>query len=70
MESGAADGETLSNTIFLERYMNWTGLLIEPEPLSYKKLMKRNRKSFTFNNCLSLEKYPTEVIYINIISDW
>lgn len=45
--------------------MNWTGLLIEPEPKSYGNLAKRNRKSWTLQNCLSLEKYPTEV-YENV----
>lgn len=31
LEVGAADGVTLSNTLFLERERNWTGLLIEPD---------------------------------------
>lgn len=63
IESGAADGESFSNSLFLERDMNWTGLLIEPEPKSYGDLAKRNRKSWTLQNCLSLEKYPTEVSF-------
>ncbi|XP_057372289.1 uncharacterized protein LOC130693183 [Daphnia carinata] len=63
IESGAADGESFSNSLFLERYMNWTGLLIELEPKSYGNLAKRNRKSWTLPNCLSLEKYPTEASF-------
>ncbi|XP_046653134.1 protein Star-like [Daphnia pulicaria] len=63
IESGAADGESFSNTLFLEREMNWTGLLVEPEPKSFQNLVKRNRKSWTLQNCLSLEKYPTEVSF-------
>lgn len=61
MESGAADGEEFSNSLYLERFMNWTGILIEPEPTSYQSLLKTNRKSWTVPSCLSLEKYPTEV---------
>lgn len=41
--------------------MNWTGVLIEPEPVSYEALSKRNRKSWTVPLCLSTDKYPTAV---------
>ena len=32
IESGAADGVGLSNTLYFELKYNWTGLLVEPNP--------------------------------------
>ena len=32
IESGAADGVFLSNTLYFELKYNWTGLLVEPNP--------------------------------------
>ena len=32
IEAGANDGVKQSNTLYLERYKNWTGILIEPIP--------------------------------------
>lgn len=61
VECGAADGEFLSNTLYMERYMKWKGLLIEPEPMSYAELLSRKRKAWTASVCLSLNKYPTAV---------
>ena len=61
VEYGASDGEFLSNTLFMERYKNWTGLLIEPDPDSYEGLLSRKRKGWHVPACLSLEMYPTQV---------
>lgn len=64
VECGAADGEAFSNTLFLEGHLNWTGLLIEPDPESFNTLTNKvNRKSWKINACLSPEKYPTEVAH-------
>jgi FkbM family methyltransferase len=43
VEFGAADGIELSNTFYLEKYLNWHGLLIEPDKY-WKTDLKRNRK--------------------------
>lgn len=61
VECGALDGDWLSNSLYLERSLKWTGLLIEANPTSYQKLLSRNRKSWTLPVCLSLEPYPTQV---------
>lgn len=42
VEAGALDGVLHSNTLFLERAMDWRGVLIEPNPLVIRDLM-RNR---------------------------
>ena len=62
VECGASDGEFLSNTLYMERFKNWTGLLIEPDPASFESLLTRKRKGWHIPACLSLEMYPTEVI--------
>jgi len=38
VDIGAYDGETLSNTLFFERSMGWTGLCVEPLPAAFAKL--------------------------------
>ena len=53
MECGALDGVRYSNTLFFERYRNWTGLLIEANPTSFKQLLKVGRNAFSSNVCLS-----------------
>ena len=37
----------------MERHRNWSGLLIEPNPLLFQKLIKKNRRSFLLNACLN-----------------
>lgn len=42
LEIGAYDGVLASNTLFFEREMGWSGILIEPQPTTSQKL-KQNR---------------------------
>ena len=43
VEAGAADGQKLSNTLFFELKRNWTGLLVEPNPVLYGRLVNKRR---------------------------
>gem|GEM_PF-1041993 len=52
LDIGAYDGETLSNTLFFERSMGWTGLCVEPLPSSFAKCAAM-RKAVCENVCLS-----------------
>jgi len=52
IEAGAADGETHSNTLFYEK-KGWSGLLVEPHPGLFQKLLGKNRKAYAFNGALS-----------------
>ncbi|XP_057372271.1 protein Star-like [Daphnia carinata] len=63
VECGALNGEYMSNSLDLERKYNWSGILIEANPITFQKLLSRNRKAWTLPICLSLEPYPTEVIF-------
>ncbi len=60
-ECGALDGEMASNSIFLERARNWTGVLVESQPLNYYYLMQRNRKASIVPACLGTQLEPTKV---------
>lgn len=57
IESGAADGETNSNSLHFER-KGWTGLLIEPGPNTFPMLLAKKRKAYTYNGALSTTGKP------------
>ena len=38
IECGALDGETRSNSLFLEMQNDWRGILIEADPMSLAKI--------------------------------
>ncbi|XP_053397058.1 protein Star-like [Mercenaria mercenaria] len=59
VDCGAFDGEHLSNSLFLEQYRNWTGIIIEPNPTTYALLRQKHRKAYSLNACLSTKKYPS-----------
>ncbi|XP_043248770.1 uncharacterized protein LOC122395349 [Colletes gigas] len=59
VECGAYDGETRSNTLVLERQLGWTGLLVEADPISFSKMLQKNRKAYLTPTCLGIQPYPT-----------
>lgn len=61
MELGAGDGEYRSFTLPLERDLQWTGLLVEPNPALYKRLLKKGRKAQLAKTCVSPYSYPAKV---------
>jgi len=61
IECGGLDGERSSNTIYLEKELGWTGLLIEMDPHYYTQLLGKNRKSWSINACLSPYDYVIEL---------
>ena len=56
IEAGGFDGEEHSNTVFFELERGWTGILIEPVPRNYQKLIAKNRKIYTINACIADNK--------------
>ncbi|MCG8310518.1 MAG: FkbM family methyltransferase [Cytophagales bacterium] len=68
VEIGAYDGKTLSNTYFFEKYRRWTGICIEPNPVSFDKLVK-NRKCICINKCVSDFNGKADFLQINGYSD-
>jgi len=63
IECGALDGETRSNTLYMERYLDWTGLLIEADPLNFAQMVQKNRKSWLSPTCLSKTPHPQVVSF-------
>ena len=61
IEAGALDGETLSNTLYLELKYNWTGLLVAPNPWLVSFLSKKKRNAWISPHCLSPTKAPIVV---------
>ncbi|XP_039310977.1 uncharacterized protein LOC105200111 isoform X2 [Solenopsis invicta] len=58
IECGAYDGEIRSNTLFLERFNGWSGLLIEADPINFTKMLQKNRKAYLSPTCISITKSP------------
>ena len=63
LEAGAYDGEDLSNSLFLERELGWTGVLVEPDPWNYFGLRKKNRHTLTLNACLAPNNTASRLIF-------
>lgn len=53
IELGAMDGVTYSNTLFFERTLGWTGILIEPQVEMYNVLVKNRPNCYNFNYAIS-----------------
>ncbi|CAL4193209.1 unnamed protein product, partial [Meganyctiphanes norvegica] len=68
IEAGALDGEYLSNTLFLEYFQNWKGLLIEPDPNNYQSLLQKHRKAWTSNTCLSTTGNIHNISLVTVVS--
>ena len=50
-----------SNTLYLERRLGWTGLLVEPNPDAFSDLSRKNRRAHLFGHCLSTQSKPEVV---------
>ena len=61
LDIGAYDGETLSNTLFFEKTMDWTGLCVEPLPSAFAKL-KATRKAVCEN--ISIADFEGEAEFV------
>ena len=63
VECGAANGESFSNTLFLERMRGWTGLLIEANPEYFAELLTTRRNVYSINACLSVKNETDQVTF-------
>ncbi|XP_020290568.1 uncharacterized protein LOC109858082 [Pseudomyrmex gracilis] len=64
IECGAYDGETRSNTLFLERFNGWTGLLIEADPINFTKMLRKNRRAYLSPTCLGVIEKPVVASFL------
>ena len=63
VECGAADGESLSNSLFFETERDWYGLLVEPNPSFFWSLLAKRRNAYLVNACLSTDVTISEVLF-------
>ncbi|KAK3856132.1 hypothetical protein Pcinc_037513 [Petrolisthes cinctipes] len=68
VEAGALDGQQLSNTLWLEQELDWTGLLIEPNPYSFHHLQHKHRKAWTSNSCISTNQFTRKSVLVALKS--
>ncbi|XP_035701096.1 uncharacterized protein LOC110861992 isoform X2 [Folsomia candida] len=69
IEAGANDGEYFSNTMLLERWFNWSGVLIEGDPRPLKRLVERNRAAYIAKCCLSTSIRPKKITFLRHTRD-
>jgi len=62
VECGAFNGLNQSNTLKLERTGKWKGILIEPNPHAYRKIIKNRTNAFAANCALVSHDYKDEYI--------
>jgi FkbM family methyltransferase len=62
IEVGGADGYTQSNTWYLEKYKNWKGVLVEPNPDSAEQCRNNRPDSTVFNYALVDKDYTDSEI--------
>jgi len=55
VEIGGYDGQSLSNTLLLEKRYNWTGLLIEANTDLFPLMKKTDRNCYMINSCIGKE---------------
>ena len=64
MESGAASGESLSNSLFFELHRSWTGLLVEPNTEYFLNILQTKRNASSINACLSTKNETQRVNFV------
>lgn len=65
VEVGALDGFCSSNTYFFEKERNWSGLLIEPNPVEFKKIESNNRALSIKENC-AISDIEQDITFLSI----
>lgn len=70
LEAGALDGEFLSNTLWLEQNLGWSGLLIEADRHNFRHLTWKRRRAWISNTCIAKESYPREAVFESLEKDY
>lgn len=65
VELAASDGIVSSNTLTLEKFFNWKGICIEPNPIFFEQLTKNRKNAINLNVCIDGENHEVEFRYDN-----
>ena len=68
LELGACDGLLYSNTMFFEKYLGFSGILIEPVKEFYDKLIKNRPNNRCYNNAISSNKSDVDILVNGAVS--
>ena len=71
IEVGANDGFNQSNTYYLEKFLDWKGILVEPIPDLFRACKKLRKRSKVYNYALVSNKFDetfVEMRYANLRS--
>lgn len=63
VEVGAMDGNLYSNTKYFEETHNWTGVLVEPNPIQFELIQKNRPSAKVYNDLVSDSTEPLEYKY-------
>jgi FkbM family methyltransferase len=66
VDIGALDGISMSNTYFFEKFLDWTGICIEPNTYSFNKLVINRNSCINLNVCV--DNYDGECDFLEIDS--
>ncbi len=70
-EVGANDGLSQSNTAYLEKYLGWRGILVEPLPMQFRECVANRPASIVINAALVSRDFlpkTVEIAYANLMS--
>ena len=70
LEAGSHDSETNSDSLYWEMTHGWTGLLVEPNPLTHQLGLEKQRKAHSLQTCLSTETSPATLQFAPMGSYW
>ncbi|CAH1782317.1 unnamed protein product [Owenia fusiformis] len=65
IECGAHNGKSLSNSLYFERYRNWTGLLVEPNKKAFQELLNLKRKAHAANVLLCPDNTTRKINFVD-----
>lgn len=65
VEVGALDGYGASNTWFFEKERNWSGLLIEPNPIEFNK-MENNQRPLSYKENCAISDVEMDINFLSI----
>ncbi len=68
IDIGAHDGVSFSNSLFFEKYNNWDGICVEPNPVVFSKLIS-HRNSTNMNVCIGNENKTVKFTQIEGYSE-
>jgi len=67
LEMGALDGVLYSNTLFFEKYLGWTGILVEPHYETFQKLQVNRPNNKLYNNLVSNIEDDLNYLHYNAV---